>query len=53
MFVFGVFHCLFGILCLFLMYFVCEFEIVQYIPVIVVCWGLQRMMFGSVRFEGW
>ena len=31
------------------MYFVCEFEIVQYIPVIVVCWGLQRMMFGSVR----
>jgi len=22
------------------MYFVCEFEIVQYIPVIVVCWGL-------------
>ena len=35
------------------MYFVCEFQIVQYIPVIVVCSGLQRMMFGSVRFEGW
>jgi hypothetical protein len=35
------------------MYFVCEFEIVQYIPVIVVCWDLQRVMIGSVRFAGW
>ena len=51
-------HCV----CLCLVYFIdylisildvlCEFEIVQYIPVIVVCWGLQRMMFGSVRFAG-
>ena len=36
----------------FLMYFVCEFEIVQYIPLFVVCWGLLRMMFGGVRFAG-
>jgi hypothetical protein len=36
----------------FFIYFVCEFEIVQYIPVIVVCWDLQRMMIGSVRFAG-
>jgi len=25
------------------MYLVCGFEIVQYIPVIVVCWGLYTM----------
>ena len=32
------------------MYFVCGFEIVQYIPLFVVCWGLLRVMVGGIRF---